>query len=160
MIRGRTLSDGVTAGVAAGAAVIVLFLFYDVVRMSPLATPFELSSVLFGAEGPAPGLTERSRLGPIVAALFRVLAYTGFHLAVFAALGVGAAWLSRRLGRPLSLVSGAAYGLVVCTTVLYVAFALLWPRLTAPAVAGVLVANALAGVVMALMLRRPEESVS
>lgn len=150
----RPVPDGVLAGFVAGIAVIVLFLLYDVVRLAPLSTPVELAGVLFGVEGPGPNISEGpARLSMVVTAVFRVVAYTGVHLAVFAALGAFAVVLFHRLGLRLTPVSGAIYGLVVCTAVLYAAFALVWADFSGPGLAGVLLANAGAGAVMGRMLQ-------
>lgn len=145
----RPFPDGAVAGIVAGLAVIVVFFIYDAVRVAPLATPFELAGVLFGVEGPGMGLSGRERLATIAAALFRLLAYTGFHLVVFAVLGAAAVWLFNRLSIPWSLVTGALYGLVVCTAVLYAAFWFVWTGVSAPSLTGVLLANAVAGMVLA-----------
>ncbi len=145
----RPIPDGFVAGLAAGVTVIVVFLVYDVVRVAPLSTPFELAGILFGAEGPPLGLTGQARLAAIASAIFRILAYTGFHLLVFGALGAGAVWLFNRMGRSLNVFTGALYGLIVCTAVLYGAFWLVWTGVSAPSLTGVLLANAAAGAVLA-----------
>lgn len=154
----RPIPDGAAAGLAAGLAVIVIFFLYDIVRMTPLATPFQLARILFGAEGPGTGLSGTGRLAAIASALFRMVAYTGFHFVVFASLGAAAVWIFDRLKVPLNLVTGALYGVVVCTAVLYGAFWLLWSNLSVPSVTGVLLANAVAGIVLALRLRPPAAS--
>ena len=151
----RPIPDGASAGLVAGLAVIVIFFLYDVVRMTPLATPFELAGILFGAEGPGTGLSGTGRLAAIASALFRMLAYTGFHFAVFAALGAAAVAFFDRLKLPLNVVTGGIYGLVVCTGVLYAAFWLVWSGVSAPSLTGVLLANTVAGVVLALRLQSP-----
>jgi hypothetical protein len=151
----RPIPDGAAAGLVAGLAVIVIFFLYDVVRMTPLATPFEMAGILFGTEGPGTGLSGTGRLAAIASALFRMLAYTGFHFLVFAALGATAVAFFDRLKLPLNVVTGGIYGLVVCTAVLYGAFWLVWSGISAPSLTGVMLANVVAGVVLALRLQSP-----
>lgn len=154
MERKHTALRGAGAGLVAGLSVIVLFFAYDVVTMSPLATPMEFSRVLFGVGGPGLGLSEAggTRLTAVATALFRLLAYTGFHLLVFAALGVVAAKLFARYKIPANAITGMIFGLTVCTIVLFTAFVLVWPPVTTTGLVGVLVANAVAGAILGRQL--------
>jgi hypothetical protein len=155
MERKYTTLEGASAGLLAGLSVIVLFVVYDAARLTPFATPMELSRVLFGVGGPALGVTESavSRLTTVATAIFRVLAYTGFHFLVFGGLGVLAARLFTRWGIPANAATGAVYGLTACTVVLFAAFLLVWPPVTTPRLVGVLVANALAGAILGTRLK-------
>jgi hypothetical protein len=154
MERKHTVLVGAGAGLQAGLSVIVLFFVYDVVTMSPLATPMEFSRVLFGVGGPGLGLSESAgtRLTAVATALFRLVAYTGFHFLVFAALGVVAAKLFARYRIPANPITGMIFGLTVCTVVLFTAFVLVWPPVTTPGLVGVLAANAVAGGILGRQL--------
>lgn len=154
MERKHTVLDGAGAGFMAGLSVIVLFFVYDAVTLSPLATPMEFSRVLFGVGGPGLGVSDAggTRLTAVATALFRLLAYTGFHLLVFSALGVLAAKLFARYGIRANLLNGMIFGITVCTLVLFAAFLLVWPPVTTPGLVGVLVANAVAGAILGQQL--------
>lgn len=100
----QDLRDGLVAGLLAGLTVAAFFLVVDAVQAEPLRTPRFLAGALFGEEGAGVGL---------------VAAFTVLHLAVFAAIGAGALVLFRATDLPLNPVTGAVYGLFVCTLLFY-----------------------------------------
>lgn len=133
--RRRTLVHGAVAGVAAGLVVAVWFFVVDVATTAAFQTPATLASALVGDQG---------------APTFRLVAiYTLLHFAVFAMLGIGAAFLVRAIGVAPSLLMGAVFGLGVLGTVHYGAMLIAGTgALTVLPPLHVLGANLLGGMVM------------
>lgn len=130
-----TLVHGAVAGIAAGLVVAVWFLVLDVVTAEAFRTPATLASVIVGEQGgPTFGL---------------VGIYTLLHFAVFALLGIGAAFLVRAIGVAPGLLLGAVFGLGVLGTVHYGALLIAGTgALTVLPPRHVLVANLVGGMVM------------
>lgn len=103
---GRDLRDGLIAGLLAGVAVAAFFLLVDAMQAEPLSTPRFLAGALFGR---APG----------EAGLVLVSAFTVVHLVAFAAIGGAAQLLFRLTELPLNPLTGAVYGVFVCTLLFY-----------------------------------------
>jgi hypothetical protein len=126
---------GAVAGIAAGLVVAVWFLVLDLVTAEAFRTPATLASVIVGDQS---------------APTFRLVAiYTLLHFAVFALLGIGAAFLVRVIGVAPSLLMGAVFGLGVLGTVHYGALLIAGRgALTVLPPLHVLAANLLGGMVM------------
>ena len=158
-MRSCTPSDGVLAGLLAGAAVMAVYFVSDLVQLDPFATPVGLSRVIV-APGAGFDVPIVAQILAIAGFGFRVISFTVLHFLVFAALGMGAAGLYRRLGMSGDVLSGALYGLVVCTGVFYLGMQLVGSDiLSRPGLMGMLGANLLAGAVMGgylQMARRTE----
>ena len=91
--------DGVVAGVIGATAIAVWFFVVDLVASLPFFTPTTLGRAVFSLLGTVP-----ETASPIV----HVLAYTGFHYAVFIALGIVAASVVRLAGDEPSVLFGFA----------------------------------------------------
>lgn len=134
--RDPTVGQGVIAGLLAGASVALFFLVLDAVSAEVLRTPTVLAAAVFG-QAPA----------SVGAGL--IAAFTGLHLAVFAALGAGAVTLFRWAGLPQNVTSGALYGIFVFSLLFYVSLMVtgteVFPASWWPAA---LVGNLVAGVVL------------
>ncbi len=104
----KCVVNGAVGGFLAGAALIVLFFFYDLARGVPLATPTFLASAVFGNEGP-------------LEVPAQVAIYTVAHFIVLTLLGIVAALLIEAARLPRNLLVGTAYGLCACTLVFYAA---------------------------------------
>jgi hypothetical protein len=139
--RRRTLVHGAVAGIAAGLVVALWFLALDLATSEPFHTPAALASVIVGEQG---------------APTFRLVAiYTLLHFAVFALLGIGAAFLLRAIGVAPGLLIGAAFGLGVLSTVHYGAMLIAGTgALTVLPPLHVLAANLVGGMVMMAYLHR------
>lgn len=134
------LRDGLTAGLLAGVAVAVFFLFVDAVQAEPLRTPRFLAGALFGTGEGAVGLG--------LVSLFTVV-----HLTAFAAIGGAAAVLFRLTELPLNPLTGAVYGVFVCTVLFYGSLITAGTGvLPAPSWPAVLAGNLLGGVVLGTYL--------
>lgn len=132
----QDLRDGLVAGVLAGLTVAAFFLVVDVVQAAPLRTPRFLAGALLGRGGPEAGLG-------------LVTAFTALHLAAFAVIGAGAVVLFRVTELPLNPVTGAVYGVFVCTLLFYGSLVAAGPGvLPAASWPAVLSGNLLGGVVL------------
>ena len=100
------LKRGVLGGVLAATAIVIFFLFVDVMRGETLRTPTFLASVLLGREEEAVG-----------AGLIGL--YTALHYAVFAAVGAGVAWALDRAHAPASILLGLVVGVLLFDLVFY-----------------------------------------
>jgi hypothetical protein len=131
----RTLVHGAVAGVAAGLVVAVWFLILDIATAEAFRTPTTLASAM---------------LGEPATATFRLVAiYTLLHFAVFALLGIGAAFLLRAIRIAPNVLIGAVFGLGVLGAVHYGALLIAGTgALTVLPQMHVLGANLLGGVVM------------
>jgi len=153
-MRSRSAADGVTAGLLAGVAVIAVFFVSDLIRLDPFGTPVALTHIALGPGGQDLDLPLVATM--ISAATFgvKLIMYTALHFLVFAILGVGAVWCHNGLNTPGNVLTGAVYGLVVCTAVFYGSLTLAgadW--LANPGWGGVLAANLVAGAVMGAYLQ-------
>ena len=132
----ETVVTGLLAGFVAGAAVIALFFFFDLLRGEPLATPAFLSGVLFG-EGAS--LTTSVRIGLL----------TVFHFGAFMVLGAIAAVVIEGAEVPPNYLVGAAYGLFACSLAFFLALVVANARiLEAPGWPIVFAGNLIAGIVI------------
>ena len=75
------LRNGAVAGLIGGGSIMVLFLAYDLVLISPMATPEVLSELLPGGGTFGTSLTARL-------SVLRLVMFTALHLAVFTVLGM------------------------------------------------------------------------
>jgi hypothetical protein len=142
---------GAEAGLLAGIGVILLFLVQDSFALAPLSTPEALAGSLFGPR--AIPLEDGVLATAASAAVFgaHLISYTLLHFLTFALLGVGAAFVVGGTSWKLSLGAGALYGLTACSAVFYGSrLALDSPVvLDAVGVPSILVANTVAGIIMA-----------
>jgi hypothetical protein len=141
----RTVVHGAVAGLAAGLVVAVWFLILDVVTAEAFRTPAALAGVIVGDQT-AP-------------TFLWVAMYTILHFAVFALLGIGAAFLVRIVGAAPGLLVGLIFGLAVLGTVHYGALLIAGTgALTVLPPHHVLAANLLGGMVMMAYLHRATRS--
>jgi hypothetical protein len=92
-----TVSEGVVAGLLAASSVALWFLIIDTAAGRPLYTPEQLAtslSTLFG-----PDISGDTRFA-------RIAIYTVFHFAVFAGIGILAAYLAHRAEANPSILAG------------------------------------------------------
>jgi hypothetical protein len=141
---------GTTAGLAAGLSVAVMILVYDVVKLDPLATPRLLAGNVLGIPIEVDsGLGLLASLTTALNASYALAAYTLTHFAVFALVGIGAAFVFKSAIFSGNVVTGGIYGMLVGTAVFYLGLAFLAPEfISAPDWRLVLLTNAVAGVVM------------
>ena len=143
--RRRTVVHGAVAGIAAGLVVALWFLVLDVVTAEAFRTPAALAGVIVGKQT-AP-------------TFLWVTMYTILHFAVFALLGIAAAFLVRVIGAAPGLLVGAVFGLGVLGTVHYGALLIAGTgALTVLPPRHVLAANLLGGMVMMAYLHRATRS--
>ena len=143
-------AQGAEAGVIAGAAVALLFLFLDFVHLTPLATPEALSAGLFTPSGYAYDTGLVAQAASMVGTGFHLLTYTVLHIGTFAVLGVAAAFVLGNAGWAGSLVGGMFFGLTVCTGVFWLSRDLLSTPVVMESVTlpSLLVANTIAGAIL------------
>ncbi len=143
-------AQGAEAGVLAGAGVAVLFLFLDVVHLTPLATPEALSAGFFTPSGYAYDTGLMAQAASLVATGLHLLTYTVLHFGTFAVLGVAASFLLRNAGWAGSLVGGMLFGLTVCTGVFWLSRDLVNTPVVMEAITvpSLLVANTIAGAIL------------
>lgn len=146
------LGRGLEAGGLAGCGVAVLFLATDVVRLAPLRTVAELARP-FRATAVDPesgGFT----VAAVAAAAAAVLLYSVLHFGAFALLGVAATWIVPGRTFWTTLSRGAVFGTVACSGAFVVGRAAVGSSLSLDAVGpgALLLANAMAGVIMAAVL--------
>jgi len=142
---------------AAGLAVAGYFFVVDLVRLAPLATPLALIRAFLGSGsiqatgGPFRGAVVFAASLGDVRSLTLLAVFTLLHILVFTVLGLAAVATFRSAGWPLNLLTGALYGLTVCSAVFYIGLALAGTAAVTvgiPGPASVLVANTLAGAAM------------
>jgi hypothetical protein len=139
---------GGLAGLLAGAGLMVVFLAFDVLSFTPLATPAFLSSALPGG-GDAGGeaVTELTSA--------RIVLFSVLHLATFTLIGVVFARFFRFTALRKTLVVGALFGLIVCTAVFGAGLQVTGTQMSAePGWPALLAGNLVAGLVMVVVLRR------
>lgn len=143
-------AQGAEAGVIAGAGVALLFLFLDVVHLTPLATPEALSAGFFTPSGYTYDTGLMAQAASIVGTGFHLLTYTVLHFGTFAVLGVFAAFLLGNVGWAGSLVGGMVFGLTVCTGVFWLSRDLVNTPVVMEAITvpSLLVANTIAGAIL------------
>lgn len=115
----KRVATGAEAGLLAGAGVAVFFLIEDAVQLQPLSTPMALASGLMGVGTPEVDGGTISRLAAFGFLGVKLLAYTVFHFLAFAAVGVVGAFVLKVTSFWSTLLSGAAFGSVACTGLLY-----------------------------------------
>ncbi len=138
------IAHGIIGGVLAGLVVALWFLILDSIEGVPFRTPAALAYALYVA--------------PIIDPTFRLVAtYTVIHLGVYAALGVGAAWVMSVLHTTPRLLLGLFFGIVVQELVFYTGLFLggLPPSEVIPW-QHVIGANVLSGLVLMSYLHRAE----
>lgn len=147
----RRVATGMKAGLLAGIGVAVFFLIEDAFRLRPLSTPAALASGLLDG-GAVGGLIARLAAGGALAGW--IITYTLLHLIVFACVGAAAAFVLEAGSFWKALFGGAVYGSVVCTGFLYGAqWTVETPiALDALGLPSVLLANAMAGTILGLVL--------
>ena len=144
----RDLIGGILAGLLAGLALLVVLFRYDLLWFRPLAAPEFVSAALL--EGAVPGAETLARLRGARMAMF-----TTIHIVAFTFLGILMARFFRFTQLRKTYVTGALYGLVVCSVTLAAGMQVTgtqmstkhgWPLFMA--------CNFAAGIVMVLVLRR------
>jgi len=145
---------GTVAGLAAGVSVAVFVLVYDFVRMDPLATPRLFAGGLLGTPVDVSGdLGTLAWVASIATATWSLTLYALAHFALFVLIGLAGAWLFRPGGVRANVITGALYGGVVGSALVYGGLALLTPAFVVlPDWRLVLAANAVAGVVLVSQL--------
>ena len=141
---------GVQAGLLAGTVVAATFFVADLARLAPLATPMALNSAFLGPSGMLFNDPVLLKSAAIVTFGVRLVVVTLMHLLVFLALGAGAAALCHACRVPLNALTGALYGLVICSLVFCTA---IWLTNAAtvvelPSLGSILLVNLLAGAIM------------
>lgn len=148
------VSQGIHAGLLAGVAVALFFFVADLIRLEPLATPLALQRSFLGPGGSPIDLPVVAEVAAVGAFAVRLLAFTIVHLLTFAVLGAGAGLvlLGRKPGA--CALTGAFYGLVVCSLVFYGSILVTGAHLVTavPGVLPVAGANLAAGAVMGAYL--------
>jgi len=146
--------SGVKGGLIAGVLLAVAFFLYDLLRFEPLATPTAMADLLAaGGEGTS-ALFERT------STMARVLWFTVVHLAVFGAVGLGAAWFFRMTGYRKSIWLGAIYGLVICSAAFEGGLRLTGTTMSAvPRWPAILISNLIAGAVIVFYMRLKEVAI-
>lgn len=137
---GPGVTQGVVAGILGGAAVAAFFFVFDLMHGDPFRTPAFLAGVILGG-----GQTGGAGL---------ITLFTLLHFGVFAVVGAGAVILCEWARLPHNVLTGAVYGLFVCTLLFYLSLMISGTEvLPAPWWPAVLVGNLVAGVVMGTYLR-------
>ena len=137
----KTVRDGMIGGLLAATALILFFLFYDLIRADALATPSFLAHALLGR---GDGVPDSGLIG----------AYTIIHFLVFAGFGVVAALMFEVAELPKNVFFGAVYGLFVGTLAFYSALIITGSDvLAAPAWGAIFFGNALAGIIIVTYLQ-------
>jgi len=158
----RCVTVGIRAGLLGGFAVAILFFLLDLARLEPLATPFALGTTLLGPFGSTVDIPVLSELVSITAFAGNILALTLLHFLAFSILGICALRGCESCGVPFNVMTGALFGLVVCSLVFYGCLALGGSHVLAAAPGPVAVAggNLFAGAVMggfAQSIKEPAE---
>jgi hypothetical protein len=152
----RCLRDGSAAGLLGGAAVVALFFVYDLVRLEPFATPAFLSTAFLGGGSREGDLGVFMTIAALITGTGRIIVYSLLHLLVFGLLGVGAALMFLWTDEPPKVLSGALYGLLVCSLVFYVAIGVTGALSGVPDWRAVALGNLFAGGVMGRYLAGKE----
>lgn len=156
----RRLERGAEAGIAGGMAVAVLLLARDVLHLQPLSTPGALAAGFFGPGGYFIEIPVAAGIAGGVALGAKVLAFTVLHFLVFSALGVAASFVLTRCSMSRTVFGGVVFGLTACTAVFYGGRLITESpfHVDQISVTSVLLVNACAGAVMALVLQLCAES--
>lgn len=154
------IKRGSVAGLWAGAAVALFFLVLDLFQLEPLATPRLLARNLMGGVAPAEtagGMGALAWLGDVALAIRGVAAYTAVHFAAFVLVGIAGAWCFAEGRLPINAGAGALFG-VVAGTLLFGLGMAFFAQASLPSWTMVVLANAIAGVVIAAQLRHDREA--
>jgi len=164
-LRRSNLIRGAVAGLLAGLVVAGWYLVRDLVHLAPLTTPMALGQTILGPGGIRISAWSADGFVPKIIVAANVAAFTLLHFLVFAVLGLTAVLLFRLASWPLNPLTGALYGLTVCSATFYVVIAFVSDTEVAsgvPGLASVLLVNALAGAAMGgsiqLMRKRPSRT--
>lgn len=146
----RLYASGAKGGLLAGAAVFAVLFLYDLFRLEPLASPILLSGAALGQTiEVTAGVEAALRAADVIRMSADLAKYAVLHFCVFAAIGVGAALFFQRGRVAMNTLTGALYGIVVCSAAFYAGIRLLAGGfLAAPDWRLVVTANAVAGVIM------------
>lgn len=146
------IGRGLQAGGLAGGGVAVLFLATDVVRMAPLRTVAELIGPF--RDAPPEAVSDGMTFTAVAAVAAAATLYTLLHFGAFALLGVVATWVVPGATFWATLARGALFGGVACTGVFFMGRAAVGSSLTMASASpvGLVLANAVAGVIMASVL--------
>ena len=101
--RQGVLRQGITTGFIGATAVAVWFLIVDTIAGRPLHTPYLLGAAVFGVLGPPAGES----------AALLIAAYTVFHYAAFAVIGIVLAAIISRGDDDPAVLAGLAIFVVV-----------------------------------------------
>ena len=119
MPNSRCVTLGIRAGLLGGFAVAAFFFLLDLARLEPLATPFALGTTLLGPFGSAIETPVLAELVSVTAFAGNLLALTLLHFLAFSLLGISAVRGCEACRIPLNVVTGALFGLVICSLVFY-----------------------------------------
>lgn len=103
MQRNSVIRTGVTAGIIGATVVAILFFVVDMVRGQPLAVPAGLGHLVLHGVG----------MGEEMSRPAKIIAYTIFHYAAFAVVGVAAAAVARRAESQPTILAGALVAFVM-----------------------------------------------
>jgi hypothetical protein len=156
----KRLERGAEAGIAGGMVVAFLLLARDVLHLDPLSTPEALAAGFFGPGGYFIEIPVVAGIVGGVAQGARVLAFTVLHFLIFSVLGVAASFVLTRCSISRTVFGGIAFGLTACTAVFYAGrlFAGSPFHVDQISVTSVLLVNACAGAMIALVLQLCAES--
>lgn len=158
MDRKFPLQRALSAGFCGGLTVVGFYFFADLIRLEPLLTPSALSATLV-----FPAVEHPYLHWAVLPASFlwfgeRLLLLTVAHFLAFALLGVVAVALFRAAGLRMNILTGAMFGVVVCSLVFLATYSIANDQVVrgTPSAASVLLANALAGMAMGAYVRLSE----
>jgi hypothetical protein len=148
----QRLGRGLEAGGLAGVGVAVLFFMTDIVGLAPLRTVVELASPFFGQAVDPDSVS--ATLTALAATGAAVTLYSLLHFAAFGILGVVSTWVIPAASFWTTLVRGGLFGAVAFTGVFAAGRAVVGSPFLVETVGlvGLLLANAMAGTIMAAVL--------
>ena len=154
----RRVEAGAAGGLVAAVTVAAFFFVQGAINLHPLSVAVALASGLLGGASRDPGAT--SQMISFVVVPLEIIAYTVVHVLVFAVVGATAALVVNVSPFWQGLAGAVAYTCVVCTGLLYLArwFVGAPTALDVLGLPRVLLANALAGVVIAAALYLGKQS--
>jgi len=143
---------GAAGGLIAAVAVAAVFFLRGALQLHPLSVPADLASGLFGNANGASAPT--NTLGSNIVLGVEILGYSIVHLLAFAAIGVSAAFILSGSRFWTSVLSGAGFGAVTCTGLLYTVRLVAGTPVALDVVGlpRVLMVNALAGAIIGMSL--------